>query len=154
MSAPVHPGDDWASRAYQSADSGDLLREDVADAPIEPPEPIDCGPRLHLCGAVCCRLPFPLSAAEVDHGPVTWDTDRPYWIKRNDGGMCVHNDAATLACTVHAERPRPCRAYSCRDDPRIWRDFDGMVINSAVVEVLRSRPIDVFVTLTAKPPQS
>src|SRR4051812_33138265 len=43
-------------------------------------EPVDCNARIHICKAVCCRLRFPLSIAEVEAGgPLKWDLGRPYF---------------------------------------------------------------------------
>lgn len=84
---------------------------------------IDCESRLHLCGAACCRLHFPLSEQDLDEGVVAWDPEHPYMIAHGSDDRCVHLDRTTRRCGVYARRPLPCRAFDCRDDPRIWVDF-------------------------------
>ena len=32
--------------------------------------------------------------------------------------------------------PPPCRAFSCRDDERIWLDFEAMAVNPAIHDPL------------------
>lgn len=90
---------------------------------------IDCSSRLHLCHAACCRLPFALSKQDVREGIVLWDLGRPYLIAQGGDGYCCHIDRGTLGCTIREHRPVPCRAYDCRQDRRIWLDFEAMVPN-------------------------
>lgn len=91
------------------------------------PVRIDCEARLHLCQARCCALPFDLSAQDLDEGVVRWDYAHPYRIRADASGRCVHNDAQTRACSIHAQRPAVCRQYDCRNDPRIWKDFEAKI---------------------------
>src|SRR2546423_2618707 len=37
---------------------------------LEPPAQVNCGERMHICHAVCCKLNFALTAEEVDAGKV------------------------------------------------------------------------------------
>jgi Fe-S-cluster containining protein len=89
---------------------------------------------MHVCRAICCRLHFALSAAEVESGTVKWDLGRPYQIRQDSTGTCVHNDPETHACSVYADRPGVCRGYSCANDERIWTDFDNMQLNTPWIE--------------------
>jgi Fe-S-cluster containining protein len=93
---------------------------------------VDCASRVHLCRAACCRLPFALSKQDIREGIVRWDLGRPYLIAHNGNGACGHLDPATRACTVWEHRPVPCRAFDCRQDTRIWLDFEQMVLNPAI----------------------
>jgi Fe-S-cluster containining protein len=64
-------------------------------------------------------------------------------VRHDESGYCVHNDASRR-CTVYDDRPRPCRVYSCADDPRIWKDFDAMELNEEWLDdhvVGRTRPL-------------
>jgi len=89
---------------------------------------IPCGELLHLCHARCCSYSLALSTQDLDEGIIQWDYGQPYLIRqRASDGYCVHNDAATRGCTVHAARPRVCREYDCRDDKRVWIDFAARV---------------------------
>ena len=95
-----------------------------AVAPID----IPCAELIPLCRARCCKLSFALSTADLDEGVVRWDYARPYVIRqRKSDGYCTHNDPSSHACTVHLARPRACRAFDCRRDPRIWIDFENRI---------------------------
>jgi Fe-S-cluster containining protein len=95
----------------------------------KPAREVNCAERMHVCHAVCCKLSFALSAQEVDAGKVRFDVGFPYMIRHDSDGSCTHNDRSTGFCGVYADRPGVCRHYSCADDERIWKDFDGMELN-------------------------
>jgi Fe-S-cluster containining protein len=91
---------------------------------------IDCASRVHLCKAACCRIfGFALSRQDIKEGVVRWDLGHPYMISKDGNGCCTHLDRATYRCTVREHRPIPCRAFDCRNDKRIWLDFENKVIN-------------------------
>jgi hypothetical protein len=110
---------------------------------------IDCEARLPYCKAVCCRLRFPLTVAEIEDGPLKWDLGRPYFNRHDSHGYCHQIDHNTHACGIYEERPAPCRQYSCRHDERIWKDFDGMVINQEFIDsnMTERTPIEIFMSL-------
>jgi Fe-S-cluster containining protein len=89
---------------------------------------VDCDARMHVCKGICCHLSFPLTAEEVEGGELKWDLGRPYFIRHDAHGACVHQEV-TGACGVYDRRPGLCRRYSCAADNRIWKDFAGMVLN-------------------------
>jgi len=93
---------------------------------------IDCASRLHLCRASCCRIPFALSKQDLQEKVIRWDLGEPYMIEHGEDGYCVHLDRCTKGCGVYQQRPVPCRGYDCREDRRIWLDFDKRVANPAV----------------------
>jgi Putative zinc- or iron-chelating domain len=93
---------------------------------------IDCATRVQHCRAACCRLPFALSRQDLQEGIVRWDLAQPYVIAQRGDGCCGHLDAATLGCTIHAHRPVPCRAFDCRQDRRIWLDFEARIVNPLI----------------------
>ncbi len=109
------------------------IREDESDTQ-EAPEVVDCAARMPVCQAVCCRLKFPLSAAEIGAGRVKWDIGHPYLIRHESDGWCSHVDRGSKGCTVYDDRPAVCRTYSCAGDRRIWEDFDRMILNRAWIE--------------------
>jgi Fe-S-cluster containining protein len=84
---------------------------------------------------VCCKLDVPLSTQDLDEGVLRWNYGRPYLLAHRDDGYCTHNDAATGGCTQHARRPAICREYSCRDDHRIWADFDRRILAAPVEQL-------------------
>jgi Fe-S-cluster containining protein len=88
---------------------------------------IDCEARLPLCQARCCTLVFPLSIQDLDERVVRWDYGKPYQIARRPDGYCVHNRAGTCQCEVYEQRPGICRTYDCRNDKRIWIDFEKRI---------------------------
>ncbi|MBC7236692.1 MAG: YkgJ family cysteine cluster protein [Chloroflexi bacterium] len=91
---------------------------------------INCAERLPLCKAKCCTFSFYLTEQDLDEGIVRWDYRRPYWIRRRADGYCTHCDPLTHRCGIHAHRPYVCRAYDCRQDKRVWLDFERMIPNS------------------------
>jgi hypothetical protein len=117
-------------KRFLSKGMGVMMQEPEQDKYAFPGEvQVDCENRLHLCKAACCRLSFPLSKQDITEGIVKWDLGSPYLIAQDAEGYCQHLDRTTHCCTVRERRPIPCRAYNCRNDQRIWSDFDNKVIN-------------------------
>jgi hypothetical protein len=113
---------------------GVLLQEPEYDKyTFEAEAKIDCANRLHLCKAACCRLPFALSKQDVREGIVHWDLGQPYLIAQEQDGYCTHFDRSCGRCTIRQHRPVPCRAYDCRNDQRIWLDFEHNRINPDIL---------------------
>jgi Fe-S-cluster containining protein len=100
---------------------------ETPDKYAAPSPAIDCAARLHLCQARCCTLRFALSAQDLDEGLVRWEYARPYLIAQRADGYCTHCHPETRDCGVYVNRPAPCRTYDCRQDERIWTDFDRRV---------------------------
>jgi len=88
---------------------------------------IDCAARMPLCQGRCCTFRFCLTKQDLEEGAIAWDYGNPYGIRQGADGFCVHSDPATRFCTIHAGRPHICRKYSCRNDKRIWSDFDARI---------------------------
>ncbi|HEX5839270.1 MAG TPA: YkgJ family cysteine cluster protein [Anaerolineales bacterium] len=107
----------------------DLMEPDQDKYAFKSPVKIDCENRIPLCHAACCRLWFPLSRQDVDEGIVQWDWQLPYIIAQDRDGYCKHLERQTYHCQVYSNRPLPCRAFDCRDDKRIWLDFENRLIN-------------------------
>jgi Fe-S-cluster containining protein len=93
---------------------------------------IDCENRLHLCHAACCKLPFALSRQDVEEGIVRWEFSTPYLIAHSKDGYCQHLDRENKCCSIYTHRPLPCRGYDCRNDQRIWLDFENGVVNPKI----------------------
>ena len=89
--------------------------------------PIDCETRIHLCQARCCTFRFALSAQDLDEGVVRWDYARPYLNAQRTDGYCTHCTPVTFGCNVYQHRPAVCRRYDCRNDKRIWEDFEARI---------------------------
>lgn len=105
------------------------LRTDDAAAAARPEAVVDCAARMHVCHAVCCKLAVKLDATEVEGGRLRWDLGRPYYLRKEADGRCTHQDRSSGGCGAYADRPKPCRQYSCAGDRRIWKDFDRMILN-------------------------
>jgi Fe-S-cluster containining protein len=89
---------------------------------------IDCASLLPLCQARCCRLNFALSMQDLDEGVVKFNYGAPYYIRKRPGSnYCGHVDPSTLGCTIYEHRPAICRTFDCRNDKRIWIDFEKRV---------------------------
>lgn len=92
---------------------------------------IDCGERISVCKAVCCRLPFALTRKEVESGIIRWEFARPYLIAKGADGYCAHLDRDKITCSIHDNRPVSCRLFDCRTDKRwpVWSDFEKKTAN-------------------------
>lgn len=95
---------------------------------------VDCGRRLHICRAACCKIPFALSKQDVDEGVIRWEFGRPYLIAHDGDGYCVHLDRETYCCSAYDHRPVPCRGFDCRngDTWKVWLDYEGKVMNPEI----------------------
>jgi len=88
---------------------------------------IDCGARLALCRARCCGFEVALSEQDVLERELPFAIDQPYLLPRDPAtGRCTCL-ASDGTCGVYAHRPAVCRSYSCRDDRRVWIDFDARI---------------------------
>jgi hypothetical protein len=90
---------------------------------------IDCENRVEFCHASCCRLRFALSKQDIYEGIIKWDLGHPYLIAQGKDRYCTHFEQSSCRCTVRENRPVPCRGYDCRNDKRIWVDFDNKIVN-------------------------
>ena len=127
-------------RIFLKRGMGVVLLEPEADKYTYPDvAEVDCAARIHLCHAACCRLSFALSQQDVEEGILRWELGDPYMGRREADGYCHHLDRATLRCSVREHRPIPCRAYTCKQDRRIWKDFDGMEPQPDLAESFRDR---------------
>ena len=94
---------------------------------IESPEGLDCASRLHLCQARCCTYNVNLSAQDLDEGQLRWDYARPYALPQVDGYCTYSCRGEGGGCSQYEHRPAACRTYDCRNDDRIWIDFDSRI---------------------------
>jgi len=114
--------------------AGYMPREDSAEEEARSDVFVDCVARMPICQAICCKLGIHLSSDEVAGGKLTRDPDNEYLLLRDEDGRCTHQDRGTGFCSIYEDRPKPCRHYSCAGDRRIWRDFDGMVLNQEWID--------------------
>lgn len=122
-------------RRFESHDPGVAVQHSAHDKYHAPQEAtIDCASRVSLCKAACCKMVFPLSRQDITERVVHWQLDRPYVIAKGEDGYCQHLERNGLSCTVHAARPLPCRVYDCRNDRRVWLDFERRVVNPKIAD--------------------
>jgi hypothetical protein len=106
---------------------------DPVDKYTIPPEKlpeIDCESIIPICKARCCTLAVLLTFQDLDERVLQWDYAAPYVLRRGPDKYCVHIDKSDDAfrCTEYARRPAVCRSYDCRNDKRIWLDFENRVL--------------------------
>jgi len=89
---------------------------------------IDCAAIMPICKARCCKFAVNLSAQDLDEGGLQWDYGKPYQIRRKEDGYCTHSVPSTHQCGVYKQRPHICRVYDCRQDARIWTDFEKRIL--------------------------
>jgi Fe-S-cluster containining protein len=89
---------------------------------------VDCRSLLPICQGRCCKLRFALSRQDVEERVVEWEFAAPYLIRHGDDQRCVHQERPGGSCGVYEHRPATCRTYDCRNDARIWRDFDKRIL--------------------------
>ena len=99
--------------------------------------PIDCAALLPLCRARCCMLTFALGPEDLADGRVAWSYRNPYQIAHGSDHRCVHQDRGSCGCKIYEHRPAVCRSFDCREDKRIWDDFERRI--PAPLEALAQR---------------
>jgi Fe-S-cluster containining protein len=102
-----------------------VVRDKYATVQADPPP---CMELLPICEGRCCKLRFPLSTQDLDEGVIRWDYGRPYMIRQRGDGYCAHNHPEQHGCTVYENRPAVCRIYHCRNDKRIWFDYEQRIL--------------------------
>jgi len=106
---------------------------------------VDCAARMHLCHGRCCSFNIKLSRLDLAEGKLEWNIDRPYYLAKSREGYCVYQQRDSGFCGHYEFRPSTCRSYDCREDRRVWIDFEKMI----------PAPMpDGLVTLRRKPPTS
>jgi hypothetical protein len=93
---------------------------------LPPQDGPPCAELIPLCGGRCCGFDLWLSSQDLDEGVVAWERGQPYRIRRGDDGRCVHQ-CGDGGCGVYQHRPATCRTYDCRNDPRVWIDYEARV---------------------------
>lgn len=88
---------------------------------------IDCASRIELCHGRCCAYDIRLSEQDVREGQLTWRLHEPYYLPKGEDGYCGYQDRHDGGCQAYAHRPAQCRGYDCREDARIWIDFEARI---------------------------
>ena len=121
------------NESYDQAQLSVEIGDDVDKYALASTVAIDCESRFPLCRAACCRLRVALGEQDIHEGIVEWELTRPYLNRQRADGYCVHSNGDTGSCTVYPHRPATCRTYDCRNDTRIWLDFEQRVINPDIL---------------------
>ena len=103
-----------------------VLLADRRDKHAVASPPIDCAALLPLCQGRCCSFRVKLDPIEVRDGALRWNLHEPYLLERAADGYCYQLDGDGR-CGCYDERPATCRAYDCRQDERVWLDFENRV---------------------------
>ncbi len=88
---------------------------------------IDCSSRMPLCHGRCCAADIALSEQDLREGKLEWRIRQPYYLPRSEDGYCANQDRTTGGCGAYHHRPGPCRNYDCREDARVWIDFEARI---------------------------
>jgi hypothetical protein len=126
------------------ADRGIKIRLSMVDDKysVESPD-IDCEARIPLCGARCCSFEVLLSKQDLVERKLPFVVEQPYVLPRDPvTRKCACMDERG-ACTAYAHRPATCRSYDCREDARVWIDYEKR-IPAPLPESIRPA-VDVFV---------
>jgi hypothetical protein len=115
----LHEAVDPATRLQLHPDKDKRALTDLPD--------IDCLNLLPVCKARCCKLQFELSREDLQEGGFEWELGAPYLLRRGDDGYCTQNCGQTRHCTQWDSRPASCRQFDCRQDRRIWLDFERRI---------------------------
>jgi Fe-S-cluster containining protein len=68
-----------------------------------------------------------LSRRDIEEGELAWEIDRPYRLSHDADGYCSHLGREDARCQRYEYRPATCRSYTCRDDRRVWLDFEARI---------------------------
>jgi Fe-S-cluster containining protein len=124
------------------ADRGTKVRLSMVDDKytVESPD-IDCAARIPLCGARCCSFDVMLSRQDLAERKLPFVIDQPYLLPRDPVSKhCACMDA-TGACMAYDHRPATCRTYDCREDRRVWLDYEAR-IPAPLPEAIRPAPAE------------
>lgn len=88
---------------------------------------VDCPNLIHLCKARCCSYSVTLSPQDVAENKLKWELYEPYRLAKDQTtGYCRYL-RADAGCSVYHDRPATCRLYDCREDRRVWLDWDNKI---------------------------
>ena len=92
-----------------------------------PSSDVDCEARMHLCHGRCCWPSIELTTQDLEEGKLRWTIDEPYLLRKDADGRCTYQDRGTGGCNAYQHRPATCRIYDCRQDNRVWLDFEKRI---------------------------
>ena len=148
---PALPGSDEATRRFEwlldalilrgqlparfrqlskkiQADRGIRIRLSVVDDKYTTPNSdVDCAARIPLCGARCCSFEVTLSRQDLEERKLPFDIEQPYILRRDPvTRRCVCSQGDGM-CGAYEHRPAVCRTYDCKEDRRVWIDYEARI---------------------------
>ena len=111
----------------RAADRRPISLAQFRDKRSMPGTDIDCASRIHLCKARCCSFAVTLSEEDVVEGKLRFDLNEPYRIERDKRTRYCRYLKADGGCSTYEDRPATCRIYDCREDTRVWIDFEKAI---------------------------
>lgn len=72
---------------------------------------LDCASKIAVCGSGCCKLEIILTLDEVQSGLFDYDTDKPYYLKKDKSGYCTYLKHGK--CSIWDNRPKHCAGFVC-----------------------------------------
>ena len=88
---------------------------------------IDCNSLIPICKGRCCMPTVQLSIQDLDERKLEWNYKTPYNLRRGSDGYCIYSCPNTRNCLEYKIRPGICRVYDCRQDKRVWEDFEKRI---------------------------
>ena len=88
---------------------------------------VDCAALLPLCKGRCCSFKVSLSSEDVEERKLRWNIEEPYVLRKNATTGYCENMQRDGGCAAYHDRPATCRTYDCRNDPRVWIDYDQRI---------------------------
>jgi Fe-S-cluster containining protein len=85
-----------------------------------------------------------------------WTPELPYALERRPDGTCAFLSRGDCSCDKYHDRPKTCHQYSCREDRRIWADFERMTLQPEVQKRLdeQDRAAGLGTSSSAQPTES
>lgn len=111
---------------------------------------IDCAALIPLCGARCCSFDVALSNQDLVERKLPFMIQQPYMLPRDPVTKRCACMNETGACTAYDYRPSTCRTYDCREDVRVWIDYEAR-LPAPLPESIRPAT-DVFIHRDADDP--
>jgi len=128
------------SHAVDHVQLGEPIDKYTVDNADGPP----CLEIIPICQARCCTLSHALTTQDLDEGVIKFDAERPYLIRHDADGHCTHLDRGTRGCGEYQHRPAICRRYDCRNDPRVWLDYEARVLAPTMPGDLPDSTLDLY----------
>ena len=92
---------------------------------------VPCAELIPICGARCCGFTVVLSEEDVREGKLPFELHEPYVLERDRATKLCKCLRADGGCGAYEYRPAACRSFDCREDRRIWLDYENKILAPA-----------------------